>query len=452
MGPRPIRQRQFVEHKKYAHQNNVPNPKKTNPSNKKMTCPKLLLFLVVLLSACGGKKTPKTDTGPARVETIQTIHFFLETSASMGGYLKGNTAFKDVVTDVVTKTNQIRPVSLYTISAKPQPFAGDVGAFVAQLATTPLATGKSSELHQIFGQVGQRAKNNDIAILVSDCILSFPDADIRRDPEVNRNNASSTLKASINNQFAAFSKQGIGATVLAYTSPFNGTYYTYQNQKKPLVGETRPFYIWIIGKQTLIAPFTQQLLERLSTPPAKQLDFGMAGALNRYDLFFGLNKSGKWRATQNNLADIELGRRAKSVEFAIGLNLSALPAYAQAETYLKTNLRVGVNNGAATLVKVQKREAIPGTRLSPSEQKLLSQNTHVLTFRVDNLFANAAMTLSLPVRYDAWYTIWSTLDDRTTEGRQGKTFAFEPLMTGVREAYQTGQNSFVETTIQLQKD
>ena len=371
----------------------------------------------------------------------------------MGGYLRGNTSFKDVVSDVVTKANQIRPVSLYTISAKPQPFGGGISAFVAQLATTPLATGKSSELHQIFRQVGQRATNNDVAVLVSDCILSFPDADIRRDPEINRNNASSTLKASINDQFAAFSKQGIGATVLAYTSPFNGTYYTYQNQKKPLSSEVRPFYIWIIGKQTLIAPFTAQLLERLSTPPVKRLDFGAAGALTRYDLFFGLNKSGNWRANQNNVIDIELGRQAKPVEFAIGLNLATLPAYAQTETYLQKNLLITADNGTVTLLKVQKKEALPTTRLGNNEQKLLSQNTHVLTFRVDNLFADAAsLTLTLPVRYDTWYTAWSTPDDRTPAGRQGKTFALEHLMAGVQEAYQTNANSFAKLTIQLKKD
>ncbi|RYF72564.1 MAG: hypothetical protein EOO39_11940, partial [Cytophagaceae bacterium] len=242
------------------------------------------LLIALVVASCGGgkKRAPKDEaTAPAKAETVSTIHFFLETSASMGGYLKGGTTFKDVVADVVTKANQIKPVSLYTISGKPQPVSADVNTFVAQMATTPLATGKSSELHQIFRQVGEKAKGNNVAVFVSDCILSFPDADIKRNPEVNRNDASSTLKNSIYDQFATFNKQGIGATVLAYTSPFNGTYYTYQNQKQALKGESRPFYVWIIGKQSLIGPFTQQLLESLSIAPAKRLDFGAAGALKQ---------------------------------------------------------------------------------------------------------------------------------------------------------------------------
>lgn len=413
----------------------------------------LLFCLAFTIASCGGKKrAPKEESVPTKTETVSNVHFFLESSASMGGYLKGGTTFKDVVSDVVTKANQIKPVSLYTISGKPQPVNGDVNTFVARLATTPLATGKSSELHQIFRQAGEKAKGTNVAVFVSDCILSFPDADIRRDPEVNRNNASSTLKNSIYDQFATFSKQGIGATVLAYTSPFNGTYYTYQNQKQALKGESRPFYVWIIGKQSLIGPFAQQLLESLSTAPAKRLDFGAAGALKQYDLFFGLNKSGEWRAERNSLTNIEMGRKAKPIEFAIGLNLATLPDYAQAETYLQKNLAVTADNGSVKLIRVQKKDAVPTTRMSDREQKLLNQNTHVLTFRVDNLFADDAnLTLRLPVRFDSWYTTWSTMDDRTAAGRQGKTFALEHLMTGVREAYQTSGNEFASMTIKLSK-
>ena len=409
-----------------------------------------LLVVFTLFSACGGKKKPvsKDVTAPAKIESVGTIHFFLETSASMGGYLKGGTAFKDVVADVVTKANQIHPVSLYTISGKAQPVTGDVNSFVAELATTPLATGKSSEMHQIFKQVGSKAGGNDLAIFVSDCILSFPDADIRRNPEINRSDASSTLKNNMYDQFASFSKQGIGATVLAYVSPFNGTYYTYQNQKQKLAGESRPFYVWVIGKQSLVSPFVQQLTDRLTAVPTKRLDFGTAGTLNRYDLLFEANKSGKWRSVQNGVAEIELGRRAKPVEFAIALNLKQLPSYAQSEAYLKNNLTLNVDNGAVTLLKVQRKEDVKADH----EQKTLSQNTHVLTFRVDNLFADAAtLNLKLPVRFDTWYTTWSTMDDRTEAGRKNKTFALEHLMTGVREAYQTNGNDFASMSIKLTK-
>ena len=419
--------------------------------------PFLASLLFVLTQGCHSS-SDRTEHKATAVETkpasIGQINVFLETSASMGGYLNGQTEFKNVVSDFVTKANQIKPLTLHTISAgKPQPVKGDVTSFVAQLATTPLATGKSSELHQIFRQVGETVSGNDIAIFISDCILSFPDADIKKDPEVNRNNAASTLKNNIYDQFARFSKQGVGATVYAYTSAFNGTYYTYQNQKQKLAGEQRPFYIWVIGKQSLLADMNRQLGELLSEQPAKRLDFGAVAPLKAYDLFFSLNKKGDWRAERGNVTEIKMGRKADPIEFGIGLNLANLPAYAQSDTYIRQNLKTMATNGAVKLVNVQRREAVKTDRLSDREQKLLSQDSQVLTFRIEQLFDNEAdVTLTLPVRTDTWYADWSTSDDRTPTGRRNKTFAFNELMNGVREAYQSGNNEYINLKFKLIKN
>lgn len=416
----------------------------------------IALASLLLVMSCGGnKRKPKEATKPVeKPASIARIHFFLETSASMGGYLKGNTTFKDVVSEVVNKSNQIAPVTVYTITDKPQAYSGGVGAFVEGLATTPLANGKSSKLHTIFGQVGAKATGNDVAVFVSDCILSFPDADIKRDPEINRNNASSVLKNQINDQFASLSSKGIGAMVYAFNSPFNGTYYDYQNKKTALYGEQRPFYVWIIGKQALVADMNRQLQEKLSEKPAQQLSFGAAEGLKKYDLFFALNKKGDWRAERGNVTQIKFGRKAVPAEFAIGLDLSNLPAYAQSTGYLKDNLVLKSENATLKLINVQRRENLNTTkRMSDREQQLLSHNSHVLTFKVENLIDDdASVNLRLPVRFDTWYeTDWSTMDDRTEAGRRRKTFALVHLMNGVREAYQTNNNDFVNFTFKLEK-
>ncbi|TAE27358.1 MAG: hypothetical protein EAZ91_16380 [Cytophagales bacterium] len=416
-----------------------------------------LLIIVALLWSCGGnKRKPKDEaTKPAeKPATIGQIHFFLETSASMGGYLKGGTTFKDVVSEVVNKSNQIAPVTVYTITDKPQAYNGGVGAFVESLATTPLANGKSSKLHTIFGQVGAKATGNDIAVLVSDCILSFPDSEIKRDPEINRNNASSVLKNQINDQFASLSKKGISAMVYAFTSPFNGTYYDYQNKKSLLESEQRPFYIWVIGKQNLVADLDRQLQDRLSEKPSRQLSFGSGEGMKKYDLFFGLNKKGDWRAERGNVTEIKFGRKAEPAEFAIGLDLSGLPGYAQSPDYLKNNLVVKADNATLKLVSVQRRENVNTTkRMSDREQQLLARNSHVVTFKIENLIADeATINLRLPVRFDTWYeTDWSTMDDRSPDGRRRKTFALVHLMNGVRGAYQTNTNDFVNFSFTLEK-
>lgn len=416
------------------------------------------LVCLSIVSGCGTstkteKKTPKAPAPPA-APALGTISFVLETSASMGGYLTGQTEFKDIVADLVTKANTIKPIDLYTISTgKPQSIAGGVNQFVGQMATTKLATGKSSELHRIFGELGQLASGNNVVIFVSDCILSFPDADIKRDPEVNRISASSTLKSNIYTQFQAFSRQDIGATVYAYTSAFNGTYYTYQNQKQKLTGEKRPFYIWVLGKQSLVADVNQQLTQLLSEKPAERIDFGTAKPLTKYDLLFSLNKKGDWRVNNNNVTEIKTGRKTPPAEFAIGLDAAGLPAYAQTESYIRQNLNATATNGTVKLVNVQSKSAVKSDRLNANEQKMLNKDTQVLTFRAEKLFDDeTTLHLTLPVKYDTWYTSWSTMDDRTTGGRTEKTFAFNYLLTGVKEAYQTGSNDFMDLTIKLTKN
>ena len=422
----------------------------------------LLTVIVVLLflGACNTDNDKKVKVKKGDVTTaekpaqISKIHFFLETSASMGGYLKGNTTFKNVVSDVVTKSKQIAPLSVYTITSTPQAYTGDVMNFIQDLATTPLANGKSSKLHTIFGQVGAKVTGNEVAVLVSDCILSFPDADIKKQPEINRNNASSVLKSQINDQFATLSRKGMGAMVYAFNSPFNGTYYDYQNKKTVLYEEQRPFYVWIIGKQSLVADFNRQLQERLSEKPAQQLNFGAGEGLKKYDLFFSLNKKGKWKSERGNVTEIKFSRKAEPAEFAIGLDLSGLPVYAQSAEYLKSNLVLKSENATLKLTNVQRRENVNTTKIvNNREQQLLSHNSHVLTFKIENLIADdASVSLRLPVRFDTWYeTDWSTMDDRTEAGRRRKTFALVHLMNGVREAYQSNTNDFVNFTFNLEK-
>lgn len=426
----------------------------TLPAFKSLVLVSLLGF-TFLQTGCGGskKRAEANDKPTAKAATINQINFFLETSASMGGYLKGSTTFKDVVSEIVTKANTIKPVSVYTIAETTKPYTGNLTSFVEGLATTPLATGRSSELHKVFRQVGEKAKNNNIAILVSDCMLSFPDAEIKRNPDINQTDASSVLKNEIYDQFSQLNKAGIGATVYAYTSAFNGTYYDYQNHKTKLTAEARPFYVWVIGNQALLNQFNAQLRELLSTQPTKQLGFGSGKALTTYDLFFSLNKTGDWRVEKGNITELTV-KPAKPAEFAIGLNLSSLPAYAQTEAFLTKNLVITAPSATLKLVRVQPKEAIKDiSRVRERELKLLNQATHVLTFQVSNLYDDTAdVTVKLPARSDDWYqTTWTTMDDRTADGRRNKTFALEHLMNGVKEAYQSATNDFLQLHFSLSK-
>ena len=105
-------------------------------------------------------------------------------------------------------------------------------------------------------------------------------------------------------------------------------------------------------------------------------------------------------------------------------------------------------------MNVQKKDAIKDiSRLRERELKLLNDATHVLTFEVSNLYDDKAdVAVKLPARSDDWYqTNWTTMDDRTADGRRNKTFALEHLMNGVKEAYQSSSNDFLQLNFSLNK-
>ena len=137
------------------------------------------------------------------------------------------------------------------------------------------------------------------------------------------------------------------------------------------------------------------------------------------------------------------------------MDLSRLPDYAQAPDFLRKNLVVTAGDAQVKLTNAQRKADVENAdRLKGREQALFNKDTHVLTFAVSNLFAETAnVTVRLPVRFDDWFAAgkWSTMDDRTPAGRQGKTFALQHLMTGVREAYQSSTNDFINLSIQLKK-
>ena len=173
-----------------------------------------------------------------------------------------------------------------------------------------------------------------------------------------------------------------------------------------------------------------------------------------YNLFFTLNRKGDADINGNTVSSLKGVKTDRPVEFAVGIDLSRLPSYAQTEDYLTKNMVVSAGNAGVKLVKVESREDVKGAeKLKTKEAKMLSESTHILTFRVTQLFDNETpVTVKLPVRYDTWYLKQSTMDDSKPDGRQGKTFALEHLMNGVRDAYETGSGadkSFIQFTINL---
>lgn len=154
----------------------------------------------------------KTKDGCPIKREIDKVHFYLETSASMGGYFNRDADYKTIISDLTTKIDKnIRPIDIWFIADTLIHYQGSTDAFSSDIATTRIANRKSSELHDIFNKIAAKTDSNDVSLFVSDCILSFPDEAIKVNPEINRTEAPNALKNHIFFHFHRIKTEGAGS-------------------------------------------------------------------------------------------------------------------------------------------------------------------------------------------------------------------------------------------------
>jgi hypothetical protein len=395
----------------------------------------------------------KTKTGCPVKKEVEKIHFYMETSASMGGYFNRDAEFKTIVSDLTVKLSKIKPVDIWFVADSATRYPKDVESFSADIATTKPAIQKSSELHKILGQIAAKTDSNAVSVFVSDCILSFSNADVKANPEVNKTDAYS-LKNKIFSTFTELRKRGQAVDIYAFKSKFYGTYYDYQNVKIKINGSPRPFYIWVIGHKDLLKDFNSRLSGISTFKPEQSLQFGLLDQpVSKAQLLTQVEKNGSWIKGENEteITDLEIPQN-DSLKFCTALNLDSLPAYVQNSKYLQDNLQIKTNGCLATVVAKEK-SAIDKSKLRGGRQpEIFANATHFLVFSVASMdLKNASIQVVLPKKYDTWYQNWSTMDDKGKNAFEQKTFAFEYLANGIMEAYETKNKNYIDFPIHLSK-
>lgn len=409
------------------------------------------------LDKCPTVKGVGPDGCPEK-KGLNAVHFFLETSGSMGGYFKGNAEFPTIISDLTAKIDKsIKPIDIFFIAETTDKFNGSPQALSSEIANRKVSSQKSSQLHKIIADIAERTDSFDISLLVSDCILSFTDAEIKKDPEINKNAAPSTLKNNIYATFADLNKKkGFGASVYAFKSKFNGTYYDYQNRKIELKGEPRPFYVWVIGRKDILAKFDAQLADISSFKPENELHFGLADeAVTTFKIFPTIEREGAdWmeNGDRNGIESVGDPKKAP-VQFCVGLDLSKLPPYAQTVSYLQEHLVLDPKGCEASFKIIPKKDVDVSKLRSEPQKAAFEQCTHMMLVKVTSLaLKNASIAARLPLRYDTWYQDWSCMEDKNLSAScSGKTFALEHMINGVREAYETKNADYINIDLKLQK-
>ena len=221
---------------------------------------------------CGGPpSTPNQNvaTPSSSSEQVQqelpapTIKVYVENSGSMYGYVKGTTDFENAVYSYLSDiqladlgekvANSAKNVmELNYINSRVIKHTPDIEEFIKKLEPAEFKSRGgnmgTSDMSDILKTILSQITDNEIAIFVSDCILSPGNRYQARD------NADEYLVSNSigvkNNFYGKISEcQDFSVVVLRMMSQFNGTYYNKFDQKT-IINANRPYYVWLMGDRS----------------------------------------------------------------------------------------------------------------------------------------------------------------------------------------------------------
>jgi hypothetical protein len=407
------------------------------------------------------------------IPSLNRIRFYVETSLSMAGYMKGGKEFQETVNNLIGvlggnyNFNRFIP---NTIVDSTVPYGVD--DFRYRLTNGRFPFSGHSPLDNIFRIILENTGANDINFLITDGIMSGSNADIAQNPQFNIQQQA-LMRNLIRSRFDGV-RDAYGISVYGFKSRFNSNptdhicYYTYNNGPIYQNFTRRPFYIFVFGNRKLLSEINKVLKsnDRLFLPE-KELHFGVQNKPIRfYTAFHSHLPIYELRSCYpRDDGSIKINRgypsAVKPVKFAIGLNLSSLHDYAKTDNYLhKGHLIIEPTNNLK--MKNSDSQILP---VDPIKSKIQSNVeirkinslgiTHYLNLVVTDLYTpKENITVKLLKEEDRWYESWSCDNDMDIgfdQDIQEKTFNFKWLVYGIRDAYNQPGESFVEISIPVNK-
>lgn len=247
------------------------------------------LAVAILSSGCSGgngQSKAKLPASPAKLDSMfrkenpseaSALKVFVECSASMDGYVTGNSEFKTTIHNIVNQTSaailapgakthfnyinsktiplEVASLREFTRSMSPQSFK----------TQSDLAGGdrSQSDLMEVMeAAIGQTA-NGEVSMLVSDCVFSLGKAaDLDKALDQQRTDMTAAITKRLKTD------PGFAVMAIRFHSSFNGTYYTKTDAQIPLCGQ-RPYYVWFFGNQSLLAGVRRAIERELKERDAK---------------------------------------------------------------------------------------------------------------------------------------------------------------------------------------
>lgn len=226
--------------------------------NKKLIIPILLcsvLVVIVIMTCIGPKNKIKIDWDevslPSSANDSIELKVYVENSGSMDAYMCSGSNLKDAVFDYISDLKKYSTTdSLFYVNSKRIPYQnGTLESYIKDLTPQSFAKAggdrRNTDLRKIFSMIMSAHESKTVSVLISDCILDIPQS---------ATDYFGNCQVHIKNVFndALTKNPYLGVEIIQLESKFEGYWFCGKNSKK-LSGVKRPYYIWLIGDQRILA-------------------------------------------------------------------------------------------------------------------------------------------------------------------------------------------------------
>ena len=236
----------------------------------------LLSMMAISLFSCGknGSNGGSNDSIPtdssmaASKSSLSTRKInkgllFLDISESMKGYTRTeDPIFFGVLSDFIYMDENVIPY--FYGKDKEEKTIEDVKNAIKILNAETFDWAVESKLADMVKDIVRTIENGSVSwgVIVSDGIMSGSNEDINSRFDKGYNVANRGVLANeIEGAFRG--KRDLSALILRYVAPFEGIYYCYNNDKKPLKDVKRPFFAILIGKTWKIEELSRKIERNL---------------------------------------------------------------------------------------------------------------------------------------------------------------------------------------------
>lgn len=387
----------------------------------------------LIIKATEDSENSREDLSPSS----NAYSVFIENSASIDGYVKGISSFKNTIyqflSDIKSPLRNITDeLNLYYVNSKAIPFTDNTKEFIEQLDPRTFrkrgGDRSQTDVSNILDTILMRSNRSAVNILITDGVFS-PGTKI--EPTEYLVNQSIGIKNVFEKQLTR--NRDLTTVVIKMNSTFDGIYYDYTNKKHNLSTANRPYYIWMMGRSSAM----ENLLTKIDIKELNGMEsvhyFSSKNHRPTYRVLFKKRIGELQRDREDPLHTIQgakkesRGEGAGFFQFALAVDLSA---FGLDESYLSNSNNYRLSNTDYQIFV----EAIP--EAEQRQDKTLEGATHYFILKTEDI-KNEALEIELMRTLPAWVENSTSMDDRSPTGDEfRKTFGLKYMVNGVAKAYE----------------